>query len=153
MKTISLTKTTIIIVAAIALTGLVFQLTTFAQTIAQPATSATSTASSATSSIVLTGTSTPSTASPPTSSPVLPPSMGTEVTVPWISSVLPFRPSSVAKMGSDYIVIANDYATGRLLRINASSTVTKIASFNSYAIYDLAVAGTNFIITTGDGDL
>jgi hypothetical protein len=131
------------VLVAIILAALLFQVTTFAQT-------ATSTPTFATSSInTLTGTTTTA-----TSSPATPASPGTDITVNWIADVLPWRPSSVAKVGSDRIIIANDYqhATALLLRVNASSSVSKIATFDS-SIYDFAVDGKTFILTTGDGDV
>jgi hypothetical protein len=131
-----------------------FQLTTFAQAVTSSISSGLTATATSTGMQTITGTSSAMVMG--TSSPVAPtePSIGTEVNVPWIAAVLPWRPSTVAKVGSDRIVIANDYqhATALLLRVNASSSVSKIATFNT-SVYDFAPNGTSFVLTTGDGDV
>jgi hypothetical protein len=131
-----------------------FHLTTFAQTVTGPTSSGASAAATSSIAQPITGTSSAmmvGTSSPATTTVT---SLGTDITVNWIADVLPWRPSSVAKIGTDRVIIANDYqhATALLLRVNASSSVSKIATFNS-SIYDFAIDGTNFIATTGDGDV
>jgi hypothetical protein len=82
-------------------------------------------------------------------------SVGTEVNVPWIAAVLPWRPWSVLRQGADYIVGANDlkHDTALLLRVNAASgTVSRIATLDS-DLYGLAVEGKYFIATNGSGNL
>lgn len=142
----------LIAVAIIAL-GL-FQLTTFAQTATTtlPSSSVVATSSSeatmnGTSSEMVVGTS--SSATTPSAS------LGTEVPVPWIAAVLPWRPWSILRQSSDYIVGANDldHSTALLLRVNAASgTVSRIATLNS-DLFGLAPDGTRFIATDGNGNL
>jgi hypothetical protein len=148
------TRSALVVLVVIVATSSLFKFTTFAQTVTGP-TSA-DVVETATSSVVQTTIGTSSALMVGTSSPAMTTtaSLGTEVNVPWISDVLPWRPSSVAKIGTDRVIIANDYqhATALLLRVNASSSVSKIATFNS-SIYDFAIDGKNFIVTTGDGDV
>jgi hypothetical protein len=153
MATSVLSKLPRIIAPTLALTMVlaVFHLTTFALTTTDPVSSlATSSATQTTtgaSSTMMMGTSSPAATTVPT--------LGTEVSVPWIETVLPWRPWSVLRQGADYIVGANDldHSTSLLLRVKAASgTVSRIATLNN-DLFGLAVEGKYFIATDGNGNL
>src|SRR5262245_42825300 len=153
MKTITYTRGTILIAVSLITASAIFQLT-FAQTVtgqvssdvAALATSSVQT-SIGTSSTMMMGTSSPATATVA--------GLGTDVKVPWIEAVLPWRPWSVLRQGADYIVGANDlkHDTALLLRVNAASgTVSRIATLDS-DLYGLAVDGKYYMASDGRGNL